>query len=47
MIELCSEYLSMYLYFLYVAVSSLEFLDIQATTECRLTLKRVRDKIIT
>ena len=29
------------------SVSSKEFLDIQATLECRFTLKRVRDMIIT
>ena len=28
-------------------VSSKEFLEIQATIECRITLKRVRDMIIT
>ena len=36
-----------HLNFRYIApVSSKEFLDIQATTECRFTLKRVRDMII-
>ena len=41
MIELCSITSDI------APVSSKEFLDIQATVECRFTLKRVRDMTIT
>ena len=35
------------LYFHEVTVSNKDFLDIQAAIECRFTLKRVRDMMIT
>ena len=51
MIELCCEYFSVRCIWPYVIMlrtcQSKEFLDIQATIECRFTLKRVRYIIIT
>ena len=43
MIELCCEYVLVFV----APISSKDFLDIQATTECRFTLKRVCDMIRT